>query len=77
MNAKQSRVLQTVTKQQWLEWKTGKCIDGALSFNVTEMGDSVLLSGNNADTAQWFEKFFFVHIVVGPRGGINKISFAQ
>lgn len=76
MNAKQISVLRTVTKQRWIEWKTGKYIDGSLSFSVTEMGDSVLLSGSNADTIDWFEKYFFIHIVVGPRGGINRIRFA-
>lgn len=77
MNAKQTRVLQTVTKQSWIQWKTGKHIDGDLTFTVEQVGDSVLLFGSNSETVKWYEKYFFVHIVVGPRGGINTIRTAK
>lgn len=75
MNTKQTRVLQTITKQGWIEWKTGKYIDGSLSFSVTEVGDKVLVHGSNTDTIEWFEKHFSVFMVVGPKGGLNKITF--
>lgn len=74
MNAKQTRVLQTITKQSWVEWKTGKYIDGSLIFNVSEIGDSIFVHGSNTESIEWYEKQFIVQFMVGPRGGINKIS---
>lgn len=74
MNAKQIARLQTITTQKWIEWKTGKYIAGSLSFNVTEIGDSVLVHGSNTETTEWFEKQFIVQMVVGPKGGLNKIT---
>lgn len=74
MNAKQTKVLQTITKQQWVEWKTGANIAGSLSFSITEIGDKVLVHGSNTDTIEWFQKQFIVQMVVGPKGGLNKIT---
>ena len=74
MNAKQTKVIQTITNQKWIEWKTGKYISGNLSFSVIEIGDDVLLHGSNTDTIEWHQKQFIVQITVGPRGGLNKIA---
>lgn len=74
MNIKQTKIIQTITKQKWIEWKTGANIDGSLSFSVAEIGDSVLVHGSNTDTIEWYQKQFIVQLVVGPRGGLNKLT---
>lgn len=74
MNTKQTKVIQTITNQKWIEWKTCKHIAGSLSFSVTEIGNSVLVHGSNTDTIEWFQKQFIVQIIVGPKGGLNKIT---
>jgi hypothetical protein len=74
MNEKQVRVLQTITKQKWIEWKTGTWIEGSLTFSVTDIGDKVFVHASNTDTIEWFQKQAIIQMVVGPRGGINSIK---
>lgn len=74
MNTKQIKVIQTITKQNWIEWKTGKYIGGALAFSVTEIGDQVVVHGSNTESKGWFDDQFIIQMVVGPKGGLNKIK---
>lgn len=74
MNAKQQATIQHITSQQWIEWKTGKHIEGALTYEAIAIGDSVLIHASNTASTEWFEKQTIVQIMVGPRGGLNKIT---
>lgn len=74
MNAKQQETVQNITSHQWIEWKTGKHIEGALTFEAVTIGDSVMIHASNTASIEWFQKQTIVQIVVGPRGGLNKIT---
>lgn len=71
MNAKQTKVAQTVTKQNWIEWKTCKYIGGELSFTMDEIGDTVFIQGSNTQTKNLFDTHFIVQMCIGPRGGVK------
>lgn len=71
MNAKQIKVAQTVTKQNWIEWKTCSYIGGELAFTMDEIGETVFIQGSNTETKGWFDSLFIVQIFIGPRGGIK------
>jgi hypothetical protein len=74
MNTSQIKRLQTITNQEWIEWKTCKHISGALTFNVTQIGDKVLVHASNTDTIEWWQKQVIIQIIVGSKGGLNKIT---
>lgn len=74
MNSKQLKTLQTVTKPSWITWKTCKHIDGNLAFDIKEIGGKVLLFASNGESIRWFEKHTMISMVIGVRGGINKIK---
>jgi hypothetical protein len=72
VNTKQIKVAQTVTKQNWIEWKTCKYIGGELIFTMDEIGDTVFIQGsNNTDSKGFFDKHFIVQFFIGPRGGVK------
>ena len=74
MNSKQQVTIQAVTQQQWLEWKTGKHIEGSLTYEAVHIGDTVMVHASNTASIEWFQKQVIIQIVVGPRGGVNKIT---
>ncbi len=74
MNSKQVKVIQTVTTPSWIDWKISKHIAGSLTFRVMEIGDKVIVHGSNTDSIEWFQKQVIVQIIIGNRGGINKIT---
>ena len=74
MNAKQAKVLETVATKNWIEWKLGRCIDGELEFNFQEIGDKVFVFASNLNSTKWFEKNVTVQMLIGNRGGINKLK---
>jgi hypothetical protein len=71
MNTKQIKTLQTITKQKWIEWKTGKWIEGSLTFSAEDIGDKVFVHASNTDTIEWYQKHVIVQFIVGPKGGVN------
>ena len=72
MNTKQTKVAQTVTKREYIEWKTCKYIGGELIFTMDEIGDTVFIQGsNNTDSKGFFDKHFIVQFFIGPRGGVR------
>lgn len=71
VNTKQIKVAQTVTKQNWIEWKTCKYIGGELAFTMDEIGDTVFIQGSNTQTKNLFDTHFIVQMFIGPRGGIK------
>jgi hypothetical protein len=71
MNSKQIKVAQTVTKQNWIEWKTCKYIGGELTFTMDEIGDTVFIQGSNTQTKHWLDTHFIVQLFIGPRGGVK------
>ena len=71
MNRKQVQVIQTITDPAWIKRFVSSHISGSLTFNITEIGDKVLVFGSNADSIQWFQKHVLVSITVGMRGGIK------
>ena len=71
MNSKQTKVAQTVTKQEWIEWKTCKYIGGKLAFTMDEIGDTVFIQGSNTQTKNLFDTHFIVQLFIGPRGGVK------
>ena len=74
MNNKQLTTLQTVTKPNWIASKIDKHIDGNLAFDIKEIGGKVLLFASNGESIRWFEKHTMISMVIGTRGGINKIE---
>jgi hypothetical protein len=74
MNSKQVKAIQTVTTPSWIDWKITKHISGSMAFSVTEIGDKVLVHGSNTASIEWFQKQVIVQIIIGNRGGINKIT---
>lgn len=74
MNVKQTRAIQRATNPDWIKWQTGAYFEGSLAFNVTEIGDKVLVHGSNTESIEWFQRQFIVQIVVGPKGGLNEIK---
>ncbi len=71
MNTKQIKVAQTVTKQNWIEWKTGKYIGGELAFTMDKIGDTIFIQGSNTETKNLFDTHFIVQLFIGPRGGVK------
>ena len=72
MNSKQIKVAQTVTKREYIEWKTRKYIGGELIFTMDEFGDTVFIQGsNNTDSKGFFDKMFIVQFFIGPKGGLK------
>ena len=71
MNSKQIKVAQTVTKREYIEWKTCKYIGGELTFTMDEIGDKVFIQGSNAGTTGFFDKLFIVQFFIGPKGGLK------
>jgi hypothetical protein len=72
MNIKQMKVAQTVTKRDYIEWKTRKYIGGELIFTMDEIGDKVFIQGsNNTDSKGLFDKMFIVQFFIGPKGGLK------
>ena len=47
MNAKQAKVIETVTNKQWLEWKFCISIDGDLTVKTTSLGDKIFVHVSN------------------------------
>ncbi len=74
MNSKQTQVIQTVTDSSWIGRYVSRYISGSLTFSVMEIGDKVIVHGSNTDSIEWFQKQFIVQIIIGTRGGINKIT---
>lgn len=73
MNKKQKAVLQTITTKEWIEWKIKKYIYGNMAFNITEIGDSVMLHAFNNDESIW-DKHISLTLFVGVRGGIRNLN---
>ncbi len=73
MNAKQAKVLETVTSKEWIEWKFSTTISGELKTSINQIGDKVFVQVSNAG-CQWFEKSVIVQMLVGVRGGISKLK---
>jgi len=72
MNSKQTKVAQTVTKREYIEWKTRKYIGGELIFTMDEIGDTVFIQGsNNTDSKGIFDKMLIVQFFIGPKGGLK------
>jgi hypothetical protein len=71
MNSKQIKVAQTVTKREYIEWKTCKYIGGELTFTMDEIEDKVFIQGSNAGTTGFFDKLFIVQFFIGPKGGLK------
>ena len=71
MNIKQKSVLQTITSKEWLSWKTCKHIDGELSYNITDLGNKVMLQATNTGSSEWWHKNTCILVFVGLRGGIT------
>jgi hypothetical protein len=75
MNAKQIKVIQTVTKQSWVEYKARTYIEGSLAWSVQDCGDSVYVFGSNTESERgWFSKHTMVQMLIGPLGGIKKFK---
>jgi hypothetical protein len=71
MNSKQIKAAQTVTKREYIEWKTCKYIGGELTFTMDEIGDKVFIQGSNTQTKHWFDTHFIVQFFIGPKGGVK------
>jgi hypothetical protein len=76
MNAKQAKVLETVTAKQWLEWKFSTHIDGDLNVRTTPIGDKIYVQISNVG-CHWFEKFVIFQMVIGVKGGISKLKLCK
>ena len=74
MNSKQLKTLQTITNPSWIKWKICTHIDGNLAFDIKEIGDKVLLFASNSGSISWFQRHTMISMVIGVRGGINKIE---
>jgi hypothetical protein len=74
MTSKQLQTLQTITNNDWVQWKTSKHIDGALAYNISQVGDSVMLQASNAQSIDWYQKAFSATMFIGVRGGVRNIK---
>ena len=74
MNSKQLKTLQTITNSNWVQWKTSKHIEGSLAYNITQVGDSVMLQASNAQSIDWYQKAFSATMFIGVKGGIRNIK---
>jgi hypothetical protein len=74
MNAKQIKVIETVTSKQWLEWKFSTRFDGDMEFTFQQIGDKVFVHGSNAESIKWFQKHVMVQMLIGIKGGVSKLK---
>jgi hypothetical protein len=74
MNIKQIKRIQDITMPEWIKRYVKSNIAGDIAFSIYEIGNTVMLHASNTGTIQWFQKQVIFQIVVGPRGGINKIK---
>jgi hypothetical protein len=77
MNAKQAKVIETVTKKSWVEWKFCTSIDGELEFRIEEIGNKVFLFGSNTGSKSLWDKGVAVQMFIGSLGGISKLKLIK
>ena len=74
MNTKQIKAMQTVTKQNWVEWKGRTVVGGSLAWSIDQVGDNIYAFASNVDSKEWFDKLICVTMLIGPQGGIKKFK---
>lgn len=74
MTKRQLQVLQTITNDSWLQWKTGHSYEGSMTFSITPIGDQILMHASNTDSTEWFQKQVIIQAMIGPKGGINQFK---